>query len=787
MDLVRLCALCLVGLTLFPAASASPRLLAADAVAEGPLDSTDVPPAANPGARFKLQVGDEEPIPADPIRPEDSAHKSRRSAITWQLAGQLHLSNAETDKAELKTAENCFRQAIKADPGFLRSYQLLVGLLLSPPVSEERIQDAKRVAFQAAEQSNEGFTLIRQLAGLLARQQVERGVTTLTEALTIKSLVPQSVTYFQVQRDLGLFHRLGGNNEKAAECYKLVFDAVTKTDPALFNAEQLKEIMADPAALYEEMGQVFLSVKQPDLALNAFNKAADIRGSRSATHSYNLAQIFRETGKPAEGLEELQKYLDAQLQSKGRGAYELLKDLLTDLKRESELVERLEQLRSKDAQNTSLRYYLAEKYVDLKRFEEAEKAILNGQAEPPRDAFALVGLVPVYHGQKKYELLLGLLVNYKASRLPDPDQLKQVEGLEPDVKSLLERYGKDRDLVAKDSETMDGLVAFGKELMKGEEAKIQLGQAWVLGELCGMAERVDDAKTFYRQAIDMQNEPEFQFYSELGQILLDADRHEEAITIFKECANHPSSTLQEQRWRSLYLLSYASEFAGKTEEALAAANEARTEAEKAGLGEFAGALLHAQIGWVHYHAQEFDKAIGIYEEVLKKYPKTPQTEKTLENARFSLSAIYVLKGEMAQGEAILEQVLRDDPDNTQANNDLGYLWADQGKNLEQALAMIGKALAAEPDNAAYLDSLGWVLFKLGKTEEAVQKLEQACGMKRGDDPTLNEHLGDCYAKLGRTDDAQKTWTKALELMEKKKSKDSKLRKSLRGKLGLPAE
>ena len=70
------------------------------------------------------------------------------------------------------------------------------------PVSEERIQDAKRVAFQAAEQSNEGFTLIRQLAGLLARQQVERGVTTLTEALTIKSLVPQSVTYFQVQRDL---------------------------------------------------------------------------------------------------------------------------------------------------------------------------------------------------------------------------------------------------------------------------------------------------------------------------------------------------------------------------------------------------------------------------------------------------------------------------------------------------------------------------------------------------------------------------------------------------------
>ena len=70
---------------------------------------------------------------------------------------------------------------------------------------------------------------------------------------------------------------------------------------------------------------------------------------------------------------------------------------------------------------------------------------------------------------------------------------------------------------------------------------------------------------------------------------------------------------------------------------------------------------------------------------------------------------------------------------------------------------------------------------------AAQKLEQAVSMKRGDDPTLHEHLGDCYAKLGRTEDAKKIWTKALELMDKKKSKDEKLKKSLRERLGMPAE
>ncbi len=779
MDLVRLCVVCLASAWVIPACVLPRSVQAADGLTEEPVE-TEAPAAPNPDARFKLQIGDEEPVPFDPKTPEDSKSKSRRDAVTWQLAGQLHLSKGEVDKAETKKAEECFRKAITADPAFIRSYQMLVSLLISGPANEERIQEAKQVAFQAAEHSSGGFTLIRQLAGLLARVQLDRGTMLLTEALAIKSLTPDSVTFYQIHRDLGLMYRLGSQTDKAAASYKLVFDAVTR-EPALFKAEQIKEIMTDPAASYEEMGQVFLTAKQPELALNAFNRAADIRGSRSATHSYNLAQVFRETGKPTEGLEELQKYLDAQLQSRGRGAYQLLKDLLSDLKRQSELTERLEQLRVKDPQNSSLRFYLAEQYVEQKKFEEAETLILNGQTET-RDPFGLVALIPVYRGLKKYEPLLTLLITAKG--LPDPDQEQQLATLEPELRALVKRFGQEREAVTQDADVMDGLVKLGKEWQQGEEPKIKLPQAWVLGELCGMASRVDDAIVFFRQAIDLSNEPAFQLYSELGQILLDSDRYEDAIKLYKECAEHPSSGLQEQRWRSLYLLSFASEFAGKTEEALAAASEARTVADQAGLGDTAGPFLHAQVGWIHYHAHNLDMAISVYEEVLRKYPKDARTQ---ESARFSLSAIHVLKGEMAKGEGLLQEVLKTDPENAQANNDLGYLWADQGKNLDQSLAMITKALSKEPNNAAYLDSLGWVLFKLGQTDEAVKKLEQACGMKRGDDPTLHEHLGDCYAKLGRTDDAKKLWTKALGLMDKKKSKDEKLRKSLREKLGLPKE
>ena len=79
---------------------------------------------------------------------------------------------------------------------------------------------------------------------------------------------------------------------------------------------------------------------------------------------------------------------------------------------------------------------------------------------------------------------------------------------------------------------------------------------------------------------------------------------------------------------------------------------------------------------------------------------------------------YVKLNEYAKGEAELEALLQLDPEEAGVNNDLGYLYADQGKNLEKAEAMIRKAVQEEPDPAAYLDSLGWVLFKRGRFKEA---------------------------------------------------------------------
>jgi tetratricopeptide (TPR) repeat protein len=93
-------------------------------------------------------------------------------------------------------------------------------------------------------------------------------------------------------------------------------------------------------------------------------------------------------------------------------------------------------------------------------------------------------------------------------------------------------------------------------------------------------------------------------------------------------------------------------------------------------------------------------------------------------------------------------------------NYLGYMWADKGEKLPEALKMIRKAVESEPWNGAYLDSLGWVYFKMGEYELAEDNLRQAVNRDQTD-ATVHMHLGDLYEKTGRIRLAAAQWELSL--------------------------
>ena len=118
----------------------------------------------------------------------------------------------------------------------------------------------------------------------------------------------------------------------------------------------------------------------------------------------------------------------------------------------------------------------------------------------------------------------------------------------------------------------------------------------------------------------------------------------------------------------------------------------------------------------------------------------------------------------AEAEERLQKALKLKPDLDEAQNALGYLWAEKGIKLDEAQHLIEAALKAEPDNPAYLDSLGWVFYKRGDATAALPPLIRAVELTRKElDPTLLDHLADVYAALGRWAEARTTWGEALKL------------------------
>ncbi|MGE3277991.1 MAG: tetratricopeptide repeat protein [Vicinamibacterales bacterium] len=125
-----------------------------------------------------------------------------------------------------------------------------------------------------------------------------------------------------------------------------------------------------------------------------------------------------------------------------------------------------------------------------------------------------------------------------------------------------------------------------------------------------------------------------------------------------------------------------------------------------------------------------------------------------------LGAVYENAGRYGDAEREFRRILERDPLHAPALNYLGYMLADQGERLDEAVTLIERALTVDPGNASYQDSLGWALFKQGKFEAAEGYLSKAAG-QMADNSVIQEHYGDVLARLGKNDAAVAAWRQAL--------------------------
>ncbi|MGC1274582.1 MAG: tetratricopeptide repeat protein [Planctomycetaceae bacterium] len=671
----------------------------------------------------RSQLTDPISPPIDALRDRADAADQRLDAMSWFGAAKLRES-----RGDFRGALDAYRKAVELDPSRVAIYRSLVPLAFSLKENDEGL----KYALKLVELDPGDTNLMQQLARVLVtRGQIAEATTLLERAVTSGKIERKSPPFVGLQRDLGVLYAAQGKAAKAAVAFEILLDAVDHPDAYGLDERQRSAIADDPATSYEKLGQTFLDADKTDLAVRAFEKAAETRRGKPGILQFDLARVYLKSGKPEQALEQLDAYVKEKRTDSGRAAYDLLAEVLAALDREAEIEQRLRTIVEQEPKNPHAKLALADRYAAADKLDEAA-ALYEEALESAPDPTGYLGLADIYRRQKKAEKLVELLARAAVAGASD------------------EALGSTLAKVASDAAFVEQILANGREAADAKPPELDFATAYLFGKLAAEAEQIDDAGKFYRLAIRIRPDRATAIYEEYGRGLLLAEKYDEAAENYRKALESPSD--DSARLNLLFRLSQALELGGKTDDALATLDEALKIAPDA-------SLLHYQQGWVHLHARHWDVAEAKFQEIIERFP---QDADIVRQTRLSLSALYVEQGDKEKGEAVLEEIYSADPDDPAVNNDLGYLYADRGKKLEQAEKMIRKALASEPDNPAYLDSMGWVLFRLGRFDEAVGHLEKAVSLPTGDDATLWDHLGDVYDKLGKPDKARDAWQNALK-------------------------
>jgi tetratricopeptide (TPR) repeat protein len=127
-----------------------------------------------------------------------------------------------------------------------------------------------------------------------------------------------------------------------------------------------------------------------------------------------------------------------------------------------------------------------------------------------------------------------------------------------------------------------------------------------------------------------------------------------------------------------------------------------------------------------------------------------------------IGLIHQMQNRTKEARTVFERVLAVDPKAPIAANNLAWIYAENGGNMDVALQLAQTALAAAPDSAETADTLGWIYLKKELYSLAIKALDRAIELD-AKNPTFQYHLGLAYARSGDIQRARARLEAALRL------------------------
>ncbi len=474
----------------------------------------------------------------------------------------------------------------------------------------------------------------------------------------------------------------------------------------------------------------------------------------SAFLEMELAALYQRQGDAKQALAHAEKSL--RLDPRQQEAYFLLASLHVGLNQLNEATREYERILTLDPKNREARLFLATLYAQQKRYPKAIRTIQDLLRLDP-------SLVVGYYYLGRIYLETGRLADAKK-------EFQRVLSMDPKFVPAMFDLGVTLEREHQYSRALSMYRRILRSYPRNSKVWTSIGRLYLI------MNRYSDAQKAFRKVRELErNDPAADF--NIALICLEQKLPDDAIRLLR-----PLLSVPRYQDRVRYFIAMALEEKGDLK---AAAIEYQL------VGQGSEYFIQARIRLAYLTFQMGDKvrARQILNDLLTRAPKQEEIYLTKsyfyeednqwdlaiqaltsglgqverpQEIHFRLAVLYEKENKRPESIQQIKKVLELDPNNADAQNFLGYSYAEAGVDLDEAEKLIREALRTKPNSGHIIDSLGWVLYKKGQYDKAVTELERAHRIMP-QDGTVAEHLGDAYVKLKRYRDALRIYRRALDL------------------------
>jgi tetratricopeptide (TPR) repeat protein len=509
---------------------------------------------------------------------------------------------------------------------------------------------------------------------------------------------------------------------------------------AITEYETIARLKPDDVETRLLLGQLYAANHQSAKAEEEFKEAQKLDSS-SEEVILRMAALYGDQGEVQHAADILSSIPEADRTARIEFTLGASLDLLKKPKEAAAAYKRSLDI---DPDNPEAQHGLANALLNSNQLDEALKIFNELVAADPTDAQSQIYISVIQRQQGHYDDALATLQKAK-TQIPDSAQPNlQLSYNEALIYDALGKYDQA-------TEVLTGILTSSAHT-DGKYSEQERGNRDLFLERLGTIYREDnktaEAVAAYKQMVDLGGDYTASGYQ--GEVEAYRDAHQ-----WKEATAAAAAAAAAMPKDHGVQLMYAGQLAdtGKIDEGIALAKAQLNGTPDDRDVEESLAQIYIRIKRFKEAAEQLDKA---------EARETKPDEKWY--LPFLRGTLYDRQKMYDQAEVEFRKALAtfsaDDVRKAQVLNYLGYMLADQGEKLPEALTMIRQAVDLDPQNGAYLDSLGWAYFKSGQYPQAEENLRKAIA-RMNTDPTVHDHLGEVYEKTGKLKMAVAAWERSM--------------------------